>query len=340
MNDKERLTKEKWKRGVSGRWAGKLILGLLAVGLCCLIGAAVGLPRTAVLQIQSVFAQTSDRMRKHRKPLAAYRAASSPEKEEAASQPLKSGTCILANRQFTNLRPDDVTKPVYDRRTLEERMAGNLPLEFPPISFYTEKKVAYLTFDDGPDRVNTPKILDILEEYGVPATFYVLGCRAEQNPDVLQRIFHAGHAVGNHSFNHDYEALYASTNEFLWQIIHTEEIIRDILGVRPLIVRAPGGTAEHFTQDYWRMMETHGYAVHDWNVCTNDSTGERPDAARQLAYVTEQIGRPLKDDAAIVLMHCVEDKEETVKALPKIIELLKAEGYTFGVVSPMTPQPY
>ena len=263
----------------------------------------------------------------------------SEDKETSVPQPKKPFGYIILNKRLSNLQLDDVTQPVYDRRTSEERMARQLPLELPSIPLYTEKKVAYLTFDDGPDCVNTPKILDILEQYEVPATFYVLGCRAEQNPDVLQRIFREGHAVGNHSYDHDYSTLYGSPNDFLWQIIHTEEIIRNILGVRPLIVRAPGGASGNFTEDFWQAMKNYGYVEHDWNVCTNDATPEDPDAAGQIGYVDVQTSGELKDDMALVLMHSTYGKQETANALRGIIAILRERGFTFGVVTPMTPQP-
>ena len=247
---------------------------------------------------------------------------------------------LVADKYFTNLRPANPATPIYDQYTATERADLGLPVELPDIEPYEEKKVAYLTFDDGPDLTNTPQILDILKEQGVPATFYVVGWRAEENPDVIKRIFNEGHAIGNHTYDHNYDTLYSSPNDFLWQVLHTDEILRGILGVRPLIVRAPGGTSGMFTDTYWTLLDAYGYTEHDWNVCTNDATEERPDAARQLEYVDVQTNRPKNGDAAIVLMHCTSDKTETVKALPEIIRLLRSKGYTFGVVTPMTPQPY
>ena len=247
---------------------------------------------------------------------------------------------LIVDKYFTNLRTDNPATPIYDQYTATERAELGLPVEIPDIEPYAEKKVAYLTFDDGPDLTNTPKILDILKEQGVPATFYVVGWRAEENPDMIKRIFNEGHAIGNHTYDHNYDSLYSAPNEFLWQILHTDEILRDILGVRPLIVRAPGGTYGMFTDAYWTMLDAYGYTEHDWNVCTNDATEERPDAARQIEYVNAQTQWPKKDDAAIVLMHCTSDKTETVKALPEIIRILKAKGFSFGVITPMTPQPW
>ena len=249
---------------------------------------------------------------------------------------------VLAKDDYSNLvGMTDPDKPVFDRYTNEDRLAQGLPTALPPgIAPYTQEPVAYLTFDDGPDDNNTIAILDILKAEGVHGTFYVTGQMSEAHPDVLRRIFDEGHAIGNHSYDHNYRDLYASKDNFLAQLRHTDAIIYSILGVRPLIVRAPGGTVGMFQDDFYTALDENGYVEHDWNVCTNDATGERPNAARQLYYVDSQTQGGMKDGAALVLMHCAGGKEETVKALPDIIHLLRDKGYRFGVVTPMTPQPW
>ena len=247
---------------------------------------------------------------------------------------------ILANDDFSNLQSEDVKKPVYDRYTLAQRRAKGLPTQFPGIVPYTKEKVAYLTFDDGPDNKNTPAILDILKNYGVPATFYVVGTMVEENPEVLKRIFEEGHAIGNHTYSHDYNYLYASPENFLADIMHTEELIYNVIGVRPLNIRAPGGTIGMFTDDFPPMLQANGYVEHDWNVCNEDATPKRPNAEMQLYYIDQQTSGEMKDNMALVLMHSIGGKEETVKALPSIIMKLQEKGYRFGVVTPMTPQPF
>lgn len=261
--------------------------------------------------------------------------------KEPEPEPVKlPDNVVIVGDDFSNVQPDDCKKPVFDLRTLAERKAKGLPTELPPITPYTKEKVAYLTFDDGPDAKNTPAILDILANYGVKATFFVTGTMCENNPDVLKRIFNEGHAIGNHSYSHDYNKLYASTDSFLAEITKTDEIIHSIVGVRPLNIRAPGGTIGMFTDEFWPMLKANGYVEHDWNVSTEDSTPERPSAARELEHVDNQTMNGVKDGAAIVLMHSTTGKENTVSALPSIIMLLQERGYTFGVVTPMTPQPW
>ena len=258
---------------------------------------------------------------------------------QAETQPVAKNY-VLAADDLSNLQLDDVTLPVYDKYTLWERQEKKLPFVIPELTPYDAQPVAYLTFDDGPDDVVTPQILDILKAENLKATFYVCGNMVEAYPGVLKRIFEEGHAVGNHSYNHEYDELYASPWAFMEQIIKTDEVIKNIIGVRPLIIRAPGGSNGMFTSpDFYSMIKDCGYVEHGWNALTSDAMIPRPDAEQQVQNVMENLGSE-PPRAAIILMHCNGDKFETAKALPDIIRLLREKGYTFGVVTPMTPQPW
>ena len=104
-------------------------------------------------------------------------------------------------------------------------------------------------------------------------------------------------------------------------------------------VFAPGGTFSNFTSAYEACLKENGYVEHDWNVLTEDATPSRPNASQQINNVLGYLGtQPPR--TVILLMHCNGDKTETVKALPEIIHFLRDWGYKFGVVTPMTPQPW
>lgn len=247
---------------------------------------------------------------------------------------------VMAADDFSNLQLDRPDVPVYDTHTLAERRSEGLTVALPELTPYREGKVAYLTFDDGPDDKNTPAILDVLQEAGVKATFYVTGAQAEAHPDVLRRIYTEGHAIGNHSYDHRYEKLYPSVYGFFREMEKTDEIIYGILGVRPLILRAPGGRIGHFTSAYGPALKAHGYVEHDWNVSSADAAPGHPVAQDFIDNITGETEGEATAHTAIILMHSSEGHEETVKALPEIIRILKEKGYTFGVVTPMTPQPW
>ena len=262
-----------------------------------------------------------------------------PKPNEPAPEPQANANYILADDDLSNLQLDDPSKPVYDKYIIWERQEKGLPIALPNLEPYDAESTVYLTFDDGPDDKITPQVLDILKAEGVKATFYVCGNMVETYPDVLKRIFNEGHAIGNHSYNHNYNQLYASPWSFMEQIIQTDTAIKNVIGVRPFIIRAPGGAGGMFTANYWPMIEDCGYVEHDWNALTEDATPSRPNASQQINNVLRNLGDN-PPHSVIILMHCNSDKTETVKALPELIHFLRDWGYKFGVVTPMTPQPW
>ncbi len=267
--------------------------------------------------------------------------ASSASSSASSAQPAKEEPArVIAADDFSNLALSAPDVPVFDKYTIAQRREKGLPTELPEIAPYREGRVAYLTFDDGPDARNTPAILDILKENGIKATFYITGAQAEAHPDVVKRIYEEGHAIGNHSYDHHYEKLYPSVDGFLGQMMHTDDIIYSIIGVRPLNLRAPGGVVSQFTSAYPPALKANGYVEHDWNVSVGDAAPGNPVAQNFIDNVLTQTEHPATAHTAIVLMHSNEGHLETVKALPEIIRVLKDKGYSFGVVTPMTPQPW
>ncbi|WP_059042667.1 polysaccharide deacetylase [Paenibacillus rubinfantis] len=189
-------------------------------------------------------------------------------------------------------------------------------------------KTAYLTFDDGPS-THTDQVLEILQKEEVTATFFVLGQQAKRYPEVIRRIVDGGHALGNHTYNHDYDALYDSFGHFWKQIKATEEVLREITGDRTPLVRAPGGTYGHFDKTYFNLLEQGGYKVFDWNVDSGDSKRKGVPASEIISNVKKE--KP--QDQVVVLMHDGGGHEETVKALPDIIHYYKKLGYEFRTLS-------
>ncbi|CAM3060608.1 polysaccharide deacetylase [Paenibacillus sediminis] len=192
-----------------------------------------------------------------------------------------------------------------------------------------QPKTVYLTFDDGPSK-NTPEVLNILKEEKVPATFFVLGEQSKQSPELISRIVNEGHAIGNHTYNHEYSQLYQNFVSFWNQIKQTEEVINDIVGIRPQLIRAPGGTYGHFDQTYFDLLEKGGYHVVDWNVDSGDSTRKNVPAKE----IISNVEKAKLNDRMIVLMHDGAGHNETVKALPQIISFYRDHGYTFKTLTP------
>ncbi|GIP23711.1 polysaccharide deacetylase [Paenibacillus sp. J22TS3] len=191
-----------------------------------------------------------------------------------------------------------------------------------------KKKVVYLTFDDGPTKL-TDQVLAILSKNKAKATFFVLGEQAERYPEVIRRISEGGHALGNHTYDHVYKKLYHNFSEFWRQIKQTEEILRNITGSRTPLVRAPGGTYGHFDSSYFSLLKRGGYAVFDWDVDTRDSSRKGVPSSEMIRNVKLA---ELKDQI-VVLMHDGAGHEQTIKALPRIIEYYKSHGYEFQSLS-------
>lgn len=205
------------------------------------------------------------------------------------------------------------------KNTLEEEPK---PKENPNV------KVAYLTFDDGPSTTVTPQILDILNEYDIKATFFVLGKMAEKNPDILKRIQAEGHSIGNHTYSHNYKYIYKNMDNFLGELNKTDEVFKSILGEEfaTSLLRFPGGSFEKYKQKYKIAAEKLDYRVYDWNALSGDSEAKNVSVDKQISRL-KQTTRGQKK--LLVLMHDTYGKETTAKALPSMIDYLIENGYTF-----------
>ncbi len=197
----------------------------------------------------------------------------------------------------------------------------------------SDKKVCYLTFDDGPNNSITPKILDTLRKYNVKATFFEVGSLIKDNPDMARRVYEEGHLVANHSYTHTYSKLYASGDTFTEEIRNCEGQIKSVVGddFFPL-VRFPGGSYNAGTygeqkQQYKEILAQMGYYQCDWNALNGDAEG----GSKSSEQLIERVKTSSKDkNQVVVLMHDAANKKATAEALPKIIEYFMAEGYTFS----------
>ncbi|MCM3240217.1 polysaccharide deacetylase family protein [Heyndrickxia oleronia] len=183
----------------------------------------------------------------------------------------------------------------------------------------TKREIA-LTFDDAPDNIFTPQILDILKQKGVKATFFVVGYRIKEHPDIFKRIIREGHALGNHSYNHaNFSKL--SNTEFRNQIIKTDNIIKQYTGYIPRMIRPPYG---NINEEQLQWLKLHNKKIVNWNVDSLDWKGLDEDQVASNVLLHVKPG-------AIILQHSGTgtggDLSGTVKSLPKIIDELNKEKY-------------
>lgn len=173
-----------------------------------------------------------------------------------------------------------------------------------------------LTFDDGPSRY-TPQLLDMLTDYGIPATFFLLGKQAELHPNLVRRIVAEGHEVGNHSYSHPNLRLIPPARK-AEEIQRTDAILRE-LGASPLYLRPPYGTYDRFTVD---IADALGLSVMLWSVDSRD--WQRLPADYAQLRTSRGFSYPQGALRGIFLFH--DTYKATVDALPKIIEDLRAGG--------------
>ena len=185
----------------------------------------------------------------------------------------------------------------------------------------SEKTVA-LSFDDGPLEGKTDKILDVLEKYGVKATFFMVGSQARYCPETATRVVEAGHEIGNHTNNHKSLAG-LSESELDEEIALAEEAIFDACGYIPSLFRPPEGVC---TEKISNAAKFRGYSIIMWSVDTLDWQGK---SARVIADNVLANTKP----GSVILMHDgIFAKSHTAEALDIIIPALIAEGYTFVTV--------
>ncbi len=196
--------------------------------------------------------------------------------------------------------------------------------------YHSDTKRAFLTFDDGPSQ-NTETILQILEQYQVKASFFVLGTQVEKKPELVKKIYEQGNFIGNHGYSHNYSAIYSSPQAVLDEYNHTNSLIQQALGdsnFNSHLFRFPGGLAGGKYADIKNqardLLEQNEIFQVNWNALTGDSEKAKPtpeELMTNLQKTTE--GK----NSVVILMHDSAAKKVTADILPQVIEYLKSQGY-------------
>lgn len=195
-----------------------------------------------------------------------------------------------------------------------------------------EEKIAYLTFDDGPTLKATGKILDILKEEDVKATFFVVGKHVKEHPELAKRAYEEGHYLANHGYNHNNSKLYKSADNFISEIKDTDSEIGKAIGIENYcshVFRFPNGyMSSHYKakkKEAVKLLSEMNYTYIDWNCLNNDSVKK---------YSNSQLLKNLKKSAKnkgtlVILMHDTSDVNDTPSILKDSINYLKEQGYEF-----------
>jgi peptidoglycan/xylan/chitin deacetylase (PgdA/CDA1 family) len=178
-----------------------------------------------------------------------------------------------------------------------------------------------LTFDDGPDPLHTPRLLDVLKEQKIPATFFVIGQQAERYPEIVRRMIAEGHAVGNHSFSHG-EPSGTSAQHLLEEIQRTRQLLLDLTGQAPGLFRPPKGKLT--AAKLWALWRA-GHTVVLWNSDPRDYVCRSADDVRDWFQAHPLCARNL------VLMH--DNRPYAAEVLPDLIAAARRRGLQFVTVS-------
>lgn len=253
--------------------------------------------------------------------------------KKAAEEKTAEAEAVVSEISTLQQKKTDIAKQIEEAKVLKA---------------YLTTDVVYLTFDDGPSPNNCEKILDILKENDVKATFFVVGTwldpenrnYSEKSVKMLKRMADEGHTIGIHAYNHDYTAIYKSVDAFFNDFDKVEKLITDITGKKPSVMRFPSGsiTAKGFCKKYSGSEDTfptitaklkeRGYMIVDWNMDSNDwRHGQTADGIKSVATkfaIDIQQNHPKA--AVLSLMH---EKDLSVSVLPDVIKIFKKYNYTF-----------
>lgn len=201
---------------------------------------------------------------------------------------------------------------------------------------YHNKKV-YLTFDDGPTK-HTDEILDILADYDIKATFFVIGHNDEVSKERYKRIVNDGHVLGIHSYSHKYKDIYKSLENFDKDFTKLWNLLYDTTGYTPTLYRFPGGSLGFLNndkmKDYVNFLNEKGMTYYDWNVVNGDAEGINYTEEQMIDNVLNGVARK---KTSIVLMHDGDGKSKTVATLPDILDALISGGAEVLPMDDTTP---
>ena len=233
---------------------------------------------------------------------------------------------------------------IIDSKIVKEEQTAASTEEYDEIPFLTvdnaenlaqegDIPMVYLTFDDGPS-ASSDEILDILDDYGVKATFFCIGQEDEVSGEIYKRIVDEGHTIAMHSFSHNYSDIYASEEDFEKDFNKIRSLIMSRTGVECQFYRFPGGSSNRVSNtdmsNFANFLNEQGVVYFDWNVSSGDATSSAFTAEQLVDNVMKDV---VKYKTSVVLLHDATNKTATVQALPELIESLRAAG---AMILPIT----
>ena len=235
---------------------------------------------------------------------------------------------------FPNLKggpenPERVLPQPVDMTILQKQYPDTFILRGP-----TDQKRIALTFDDGPDPRFTEDVLNVLNQYNVSGTFFLMGSRAIAYPEIVERINNEGHVIGNHTYFHPNLVKEADIPTLEREVIRTENTLNDIIDYRTSLFRPPYGFLYNELVEKLAEMQ---YLIIGWSVDSLDWEEDPPEVIASNVLDNVHPG-------AIILMHDGADwdgdRTNTIAALRQIIPALQKQGYEFVTVPKLLNVPY
>lgn len=195
----------------------------------------------------------------------------------------------------------------------------------------SDEKVLYITFDSAPSE-STDRLLSVLSDRGVKATFFVSGQNGteEERAESYRKILEAGHTVGLQSYTQDYQSIYASVDDYLSDLNKLNEEVYAATGYQADLVRFPEGSANHYNKNICKRLSAEitrrGYAYHDWSVDSGNAEDKKVSADTMVRKVE---GMCRSQNKSVIRFHDTSTQDVTVEALERIIDDMEAEGYAF-----------
>lgn len=206
-----------------------------------------------------------------------------------------------------------------------------------PVIHLEEKKMAYISFDDGPSYI-TSDILKTLEDNNAKATFFILGCTITTEGEAcLKEMVKQGHTIGIHTYSHNYKDIYSSVEAFLDDFYRDYLLIYETTGIKVNIFRFPWGSYNTYNKrirnDLIAEMKRRGFTYYDWNISAEDSVGY-PTEYRIKNNILKELDR---FNNPIILMHDSSVNKITAKTLPDLLKSMKEKGYDFDTLDHREP---
>lgn len=227
---------------------------------------------------------------------------------------------IYGSTHIARASAEDETKSV---QLVSEIQTALTPKEAPKQYNGQVRKVAYLTFDDGPGKY-TAELLEMLKKEEAKATFFLIGANVKAFPDLVKREFAEGHYVGMHSMTHNYKKLYTE-GHYVDEMKEDQSLIAGVIGKSPVLTRPSYGSMPGLNEALRNKVVESGLKVWDWTIDSLDWKYNKVPVDAAAAQIVQNVLAGATNPTEVVLMHDIHP--QSVKAVPAIIKGLKEKGY-------------